>query len=237
MNGDADLAVVAALIADRNRASMLLALLGGRPCSGSALAEAAGISRSLASAHLRKLVAGGLVAAERHGRQRLYSLAGDEVVEALEGLILIAPPTQVRSLRGATQSDGLRRARLCYDHLAGALGVAVTDALVARNLIRPRDGGFELGRDAAAGFAEIGVDLTAIESARRPSLRACLDWTERRDHLAGGLGAAMASELIERGWIRRREASRVVTLTAAGSRGLKRWIGVEIAGDSVRSQA
>jgi DNA-binding transcriptional ArsR family regulator len=237
MNGDADLAVVAALIADRNRAAMLLALLGGKPCSGSALAESAGISRALASAHLKKLVAGGLVEVERRGRQRLHSLAGEHVVEALEGLILLSPPTPVHSLRGATQSEGLRRARLCYDHLAGALGVAVTDALIDGDLIRPADGGFALGAGADAGFEQIGVDLAAVESARRPTLRACLDWTERRDHLAGGLGAAMATALIERGWIRRRRASRAVTLTATASRGLWEWIGVELGEDSVRTRA
>jgi DNA-binding transcriptional ArsR family regulator len=237
MSGDADIAAVAALIADRNRAAMLLALMGGRPCSGSALSDSAGISRALASAHLKKLVDGGLVAVEKRGRQRLYSIAGEEVVEAIEALILIAPPTPVRSLRGATQSDGLRRARLCYDHLAGALGVAVTDALLARDLIRPADGGFTLGDRAAAGFAEIGIDLAAVKAARRPTLRSCLDWTERRDHLAGGLGAAVASELIERGWVRRRDTSRAVTLTAAGARALRDWIGVDAATDSVRAAA
>jgi DNA-binding transcriptional ArsR family regulator len=229
--------MVAGLIADRNRSEMLLALLGGAPASGSALAEAAEISRSLASAHLRKLVDGGLVQVEKRGRQRLYSLGSEDVVEALEALILIAPPSPVSSLRGATRSDSLRRARLCYDHLAGAVGVAVTEALIARDMIRPGDGGFELGSEAADGFAEIGVDLAAVESARRPTLRSCLDWTERRDHLAGGLGAAMTTELIDRGWVRRHEASRIVTLTAAGSRGLREWLGVEIGAGSVRPAA
>jgi DNA-binding transcriptional ArsR family regulator len=234
VNGDADLSVVAGLIADRNRSEMLLALLGGAPSSGSALAEAAAISRSLASAHLKKLVDGGLVRVEKRGRQQLYSLASADVVEALEALVMIAPPSPVRTLRGATRSDSLRRARLCYDHLAGVVGVAVTEALIARDMIRPRDGGFELGREAAEGFAEIGVDLAAVESARRPTLRACLDWTERRDHLAGGLGAAMTTELINRGWLRRREASRIVTLTAPGARGLREWIGVDLAAEGPR---
>jgi DNA-binding transcriptional ArsR family regulator len=197
MNGDADLAVVAGLIADRNRTAILLALLGGRPCTGSALADSAEISRALASAHLKKLVEGGLVQVEKRGRQRPYALASEDVVEALEALVMIAPPSSVRSLRGATRSDSLRRARLCYDHLAGALGVAITEALIARKLIRRHDGGFELGPEAAGGFAEIGIDLAAVASARRATLRACLDWSERREHLAGGLGAAVATELID----------------------------------------
>jgi DNA-binding transcriptional ArsR family regulator len=126
MDPDADLAAVASLIADRNRAQMLIVLLSGRPQTGSALAAAVGVSRSLASAHLKKLTAGGLVRAERHGRQQLYSIAAQPVADALEILQLLAPATPVRSLRGAAQRRNLRWARMCYDHLAGVAGVAVT---------------------------------------------------------------------------------------------------------------
>jgi DNA-binding transcriptional ArsR family regulator len=228
VNGDADIAAPAGLIADRNRAEILLALLGGTSASGSALADAAGISRALASAHLKKLVGGGLVTVERRGRQRLYSLAGEDVAEALEALMELSPPSEVSSLRGASRSESLRRARRCYDHLAGALGVAITEGLVSRDLIRPVDGGFELGAVAAEGFAEIGVDISSLERRRRQTLRACLDWTERRDHLAGGLGAAIGDELIRRGWVRTTEASRIVSITARGARGLRDWIGVDL---------
>jgi DNA-binding transcriptional ArsR family regulator len=229
MSGDANLAAVAGLLADHNRAEMVMAVLGGRPASGSSLAESAGISRSLASAHLRKLVDGGLLRVESQGRQRLYSLASDQVAEALEALILLAPPSEVRSLRQATRSQNLRWARLCYDHLAGTLGVAVTEALVERDLIRARDGDFELGPEGEAGFAELGVEVAALRAKRRRLLRACLDWSERRDHVAGSLGAAMTSALIERRWLRRSEASRVVTLTPAGADGLESWLGLDLA--------
>ena len=145
MDPDADLASVAALMADRNRAQMLLTLLGGVPQSGSALAEAAGISRSLASAHLKKLVAGGLVQARPNGRQRLYSIASEPVADALEILILLAPASKVSSLRDATRARSLRWARMCYDHLAGAVGVSVTEALLGHDLLREQDGGYVLG--------------------------------------------------------------------------------------------
>src|SRR5579862_3115474 len=140
MDPDADLATVASLIADRHRAQMLLALLGGTPQSGSALAEAAGISRSLASAHLKKLVAGRLVRAQPSGRQQLYSIASESVADVLEILTLIAPGSQVHSLSEASRARSLRWARMCYDHLAGAVGVSVREALVARGLLDERDG-------------------------------------------------------------------------------------------------
>src|SRR5260370_37194163 len=136
---------------------MLLTLLGGRPQSGSALAEAAGISRSLASAHLKKLVAGGLVRAQPSGRQQLYSIASEPVADALEILILLAPATKVRSLGDATRAKSLRWARMCYDHLAGAVGVSVTEALLGRGLLGERDGGDLMAPAAAADLPALGI--------------------------------------------------------------------------------
>src|SRR6516165_11040586 len=136
MDPDADLASVAALMADRHRAQMLLTLLGGTPQSGSALAEAAGISRALASAHLKKLVAGGLVRAKPSGRQQLYSIAGQPVADALGILTLFAKPLPARSLGDSARMRSLRWARMCYDHIAGVVGVAVTEELQARDAIR-----------------------------------------------------------------------------------------------------
>jgi DNA-binding transcriptional ArsR family regulator len=229
MDPDADLASVASLIADRHRAQMLLTLLGGRPQSGSALAEAVGISRSLASAHLKKLVAGGLVRAQPSGRQQLYSIASDPVAEALEILILLAPPTRVRSLTGASRAKSLRWARMCYDHLAGAVGVSVTEALMAHGLIQERDGGYLLGPCGAEGFGRFGVDVAKLERRTRPLLRPCLDWSERRYHLAGSLGAALTAALVEHRWITTREASRIVTVTGEGQSGLREWLGIDLA--------
>lgn len=228
MEPDADLASVAALMADRHRARMLLTLLGGTPQSGSALAEATGISRSLASAHLKKLVAGGLIRARSSGRQRLYSIASVPVADALEVLILLAPPTEARSLGEASRAKSLRWARMCYDHLAGAVGVGVTEALVVRGLVGEDDAAFRLGPKGLPGFAEMGIDVDLLERRTRPLLRPCLDWSERRYHLAGSLGAAVTAAMLGRRWIMTREASRIVTVTGAGEAGLRDWLGVDL---------
>ena len=235
MDPDADLASVAALMADRNRAQMLLTLLGGVPQSGSALAEAAGISRSLASAHLKKLVAGGLVRAKANGRQQLYSIASEPVADALEILILLAPASKVSSLSDATRAKSLRWARMCYDHLAGAVGVSVTEALLGHGLLGEQDGGYVLGPRGAAEFGRFGIEVGRLDQRNRPLLRPCEDWSERRFHLAGSLGAALTRTLLERRWIATREASRIVTVTEAGLAGLLEWPGVDLA--ALRSAA
>lgn len=229
MDPDADLASVAALMADKHRAQMLLTLLGGTPMSGSALAEAAGISRSLASAHLKKLVAGGLVRAQPSGRQQLYSIASEPVADALEVLILLAPATKVRSLGDASRARSLRWARMCYDHLAGAVGVSVTEALLGRGLLGEQDGGYVLGPRGAAEFGRIGIEVDKLDRRTRPLLRPCRDWSERRFHLAGSLGAALTRTMLERRWIATREASRIVTVTQAGQAALLDWAGVDLA--------
>jgi DNA-binding transcriptional ArsR family regulator len=228
MEPDADLAAIGRLIGDPNRARILQVLMGGTPQSGSALAEAVGISRSLASAHLKKLTTGGLVRAESLGRQQLYSIAAEQVAEALEILQLLAPAMPVRSLRGSTRMRNLRWARTCYDHLAGVTGVAVTEALAAREAIGEQDGAWVLGSSGARVFGEVGIDVDSVPRRTRPLLRPCMDWTERRHHLAGGLGAAVATEFTKRGWVRRQDGSRIVTVTQAGYTGLEEWLGVDL---------
>jgi DNA-binding transcriptional ArsR family regulator len=228
MEPDADLAAIGRLIGDPNRARILQVLMSGSPQSGSALAEMAGISRSLASAHLKQLTTGGLVHAERRGRQQLYSLASGQVAEALETLLLLAPARPVRSLRGSTRMRNLRWARMCYDHLAGVTGVAVTEGLLARDAIGEQDGAWVLGAAGARVFAEVGIDAARVPGRTRPLLRPCMDWTERRHHLAGGLGAALTAELARRGWMRRQEGSRIVTLTPDGHAGLDAWLGIDL---------
>ena len=228
MEPDTDLAALGRLIGDPNRAQILQLLLGGVPQSGSALASAAGISRSLASAHLKKLTAGGLVRAERSGRQQLYSIAAQPVADALEILLLFAPASPVRSLSGSTRMRNLRWARMCYDHLAGAVGVAVTEALAAQDVIGSQDGAWVLGPAGAGVLADLGISVGSLPRRSRPLLRPCMDWTERRHHLAGSAGAALADELLRRGWVRRQEGSRIITVTPAGRAGLKSWIGVDV---------
>jgi DNA-binding transcriptional ArsR family regulator len=227
MDPDADLAALGRLMGDPNRAKILQVLLGGTPQSGSALASAVGISRSLASAHLKKLTAGGLLCAERSGRQQLYSIAAQPVADALETLLLFAPASPVRSLRDSTRMRSLRWARMCYDHLAGVVGVAVTEALAAQDAIGSQDGAWVLGSHGAAVFGDVGIDVAGLPRRTRPLLRPCMDWTERRYHLAGSLGAALTDELLRRGWVRRQEGSRVVTVTAAGYAGLESWLSID----------
>jgi DNA-binding transcriptional ArsR family regulator len=197
---EADLAAVAGLMAEPNRALMLQILLGGTPQTGIGLADEAGISRSLASAHLKKLVEGGLVTARPSGRMRLYEIASEPVATAIETLMMIAPATRTpRSLSGATRTRNLRWARMCYDHLAGVVGVAITDALLSRFALEESDGSWTLGTRAV--FTEIGVDIDALPRTR-PAVRSCPDWTEPRPHLAGSAGAAVAGTLAELGWTR-----------------------------------
>ena len=228
MDSDADLASVASLIADRHRAQMMLTLLGGKPQSGSALAEAVGISRSLASAHLRKLVAGGFLKAEPSGRQQLYSIASEPVADAIEILLLLAPASRVRSLGDASRARSLRWARMCYDHLGGTVGVAINQALLERDLVRDQEGAYLLGASGTAGFDAVGVDVGHLEQRSRPLLRPCMDWSERRYHLAGSLGAALTATMLNRRWIATREASRVVAVTPSGESALRDWLGIDL---------
>lgn len=220
MDADADLAAVAGLIGDPVRAGMLLSLLGGPPLRAGDLAHRSRVSPSLASMHLRRLLEGGLVQVEREGRERRYRLAGPGVARAVEGLLRVAPRQQVRSLRESQRGEALRAGRTCYDHLAGRLGVALTDAMGAQRLLRRVDGSYRLTRAGRARLQELGVDVAGAEARRRAFARQCLDWTERKPHLAGALGAVLADRLFELRWLERCEGTRAVRLTPAGERRL-----------------
>ena len=209
---------------------MLDALLGGEPTSAGELARIAGVSRSGASAHLRKLREGGLVSEEVVGRTRLFRLASAEVAEALEALASVAPPRKPSGLRQSEAGRALKRGRTCYDHLAGELGVAVTEALVERRILRLADESFSLTKDGTAWFRDLGVDVAAAYATRRSFARACLDWSERRPHLAGALGAALAAAFFAHGWVRRRPGGRAIAVTRTGEEWLKRELGMSAGG-------
>ena len=221
MKGDADVAAVAKLIGEPARVALLLALMEREPLPAKDLADRAGIAPSTASEHLAKLLAGGLVGAEKNGRHRYFRLAGASVADALEALAAIAPAREVHSLRDASAAEAIRTARTCYDHLAGGLGVALADALRRRQIIARRNGSLVLGRSARTGLRALGIELEALRQGRRPVLRACLDWSERRPHVAGALGAALAGRFLELGWIERRAANRSVAVTPAGRAGFR----------------
>ena len=226
---EADLAAVAALIADPSRAAMLNALNGGTALSAGALARAAGVAPSTATEHLDRLERGGLVTSERSGRTRHVRLAGADIARALEALAAIAPALPAGGLKAWNHGEALRAARSCYDHLAGQAGVALADALVARDLLEPGDGGFALTGRGADELGAFGLDVPAILGARRATARACLDWSERRPHVGGALGAALLDSLLHRGWLRRRPDGRALVVTPAGTDGFSSAFGVSIA--------
>jgi len=227
MPGRTELATVAALLGDPSRAGICTALMGGEALPASELAYVAGIAAPTVSGHLAQLVAGGLLSMERHGRHRYYSLAGPEVATAIEALSRIAPPHSLRARLPAAPAP-MRVARRCYDHLAGQLGVALAEGLLAKRLLRRRDGEFKLTRKGAIWFAAAGIDAEGLQRQARPILRACLDWSERRPHVAGALGAAVLQLLQDRQYVRQKRASRVMTLTEAGRAWLKSELDVEV---------
>jgi DNA-binding transcriptional ArsR family regulator len=222
----AGLAALAGLIADTTRAACLLALLDGRAWTAGELARHAGVAPSTLSEHLGKLVAGGLLAEERQGRHRYVRLADARVAQLLEDLaaqVVPGAPQRPRSLREAGAGSAMARGRTCYDHLAGRLGIAVTDALGALGLLR-QDRGFALTDAGLAWFADAGIALD--RTGRRPLARACLDWTERRPHLAGVAGAALCRHALDAGWCVRIGSERAVKVTPAGELALAEALGI-----------
>jgi DNA-binding transcriptional ArsR family regulator len=221
MSGDVDLATVGAAIGEPARALMLNALLGGRALPASELAQVAHVAPSTASAHLAKLTQAGLVTVEPHGRHRYHRLAGEDVAHALEVLATIAPPMEIKTLRAANRAGAERHARSCYDHLAGELGVAVTDRFIELGALEADS----LALRDARPLEAIGVHTVQL-TGRRPMTRACLDWTERRPHVAGQVGAAILTALLDLRWLRRAPAGRAVQLTQSGRDGLHRSLGL-----------
>lgn len=219
-----DTAAAAALIANRARCAMLDALFDGGERTAGSLARAAGVAPSTASGHLRMLANGGLIVLEQRGRRQFARLASTEVAQALEALSTMAPTTPSLTLRASSRAQALRQARTCYDHLAGALGVALTDALCATDVLTGDE--LTLTGYGAEQLQRFGIDLAALRARRRPLTRSCLDWSERRPHLAGALGAALCQELIDRAWITRMPEPRIVRLTPAGQQGLARTFGL-----------
>lgn len=213
----ADVAALAALVADPTRAALCLALLDGRAWTAGELARSADVTPSTASAHLDRLVAGGLLVQDRQGRHRYLRLAGPGQAALLETLLAHVgpPPPGTGSLRRVRVSAALVRGRTCYDHLAGRLGVALTDAMVARSLLTT---GFDLTPTGADWFDGLEPGLGArVQAGRRPAARSCLDWTERRPHLGGAAGAALLAHATGAGWVRQEQGTRAVRLTPAGA--------------------
>jgi DNA-binding transcriptional ArsR family regulator len=209
------IASVAALLGDPARANMLTALLDGRALTVSELAHAAGVALPTASGHLAKLDAAGLLTARKQGRHRYFRLSGPDVAHVLEALMGLAQRTGAVRVRTGPKDAALRAARVCYDHLAGARGVALLQGLRDNGWIsgETEPGVTAVGRRRLAGM---GVDIPSLQRGRRPLCLSCLDWSERRSHLGGALGAAVLDLIVERRWARR-EAGRVMAFTPAGA--------------------
>ncbi|MFY0543855.1 ArsR/SmtB family transcription factor [Brevibacillus sp. H7] len=222
-----NLVEVSALIGDPSRSAILLSLMDGRALPAGELAHRARISPQTASSHLNKLVNGGLLAVEAHGRHRYYRLSGTEVAKALEGLLSIAPPPKIRSLRQSDEMKKLGYARTCYDHLAGSVGVKLTESLLKRGLLEEAGQEYVLTTKGAETFTAFGVDPFPVKRGRRAFARPCLDWTERRYHLAGSLGAALTNRLFKLEWLEG-TSSRAVKVTEAGQEGLYQIFGVSL---------
>lgn len=249
MSGGPDIARVGALVADPARARILMALGDGRALAAGVLADEAGVAASTASAHLAKLVDGGLLTVSQHGRHRYFALSGPQVEALIETLACLAPPAPIRSLMRThppTRAHAVRTGRTCYDHLAGRLGTGLMEALLERGLLTgggpcsPETAGndrlsapgsdhdyrlTERGHDELSAF---GVDVEELAGRPRPLIRVCVDWSEQRHHLAGALGAALAARMLDLGWVSRARRGRAVHVTPAGSTGLAQTFGLAV---------
>ncbi|SDT21748.1 ArsR/SmtB family transcription factor [Microlunatus soli] len=244
MTGDADLSRIGELLADRARSRILLALSSGRELSASLLATEAGVSRSTASAHLRRLTEGGLITVRADGRNRHFRLAGPQVADILERLTQLSPAEPITSLRSSTRAGQLRLARTCYDHIAGRVGVGIMRSMLDRGLIVGGDGTFDRQHaeaDHPAGSGQdIDYELTAdgrrfldrlritLPGGRRRLVRYCVDWTETRHHLAGQLGRGIRDRFLDAGWLEPRDTHRALRLTGSGTTVLRTEFGLDL---------
>ncbi len=213
-----DIAHIAALIGDPARANMLTALMSGKALTASELASEAGVTPQTASTHLAKLEQGGLVVPRKQGRHRYFQLTGEDIAEVLEGLMGLAARVGHLRTRTGPKDPALRRARVCYDHLAGDLGVQLSDVMEARGQIVIDGDSVTLTESGKAFAQEFGIDLAAIDGKRRPLCKPCLDWSNRRNHLAGALGSALLERFYALGWARREPDSRIVAFSPAGEK-------------------
>jgi len=218
-----DVSIVAALIGNPACANMLMALLAGPALTATELAQEAGLTLSTVSGHLDRLEKAALVVVERQGRHRYFCLADPDVAHALEALMPVATRAGHLRVRTGPRDPELRRARSCYDHLAGDLAVRMFDRLVERRLLTRRGDEVRVTRDGTKFFECAGIDVGALEGGRRPLCRPCLDWSERRSHLGGTLGAAILDYVVDRRWAVREAKSRVVRFSPAGEQKMKAW--------------
>ena len=217
-----DIARIASLVGDPARANMLTALMAGSALTASELALEAGVTLPTASSHLAKLMEGGLLSVISEGRHRYYGLSGPQVAGMLEAIMGVAASVGPKRVRPGPREPKMREARVCYDHLAGEHAVKMLDSLLEKKIL-VRDGKeIRLGKAGASHFAAIGIDIEVTGKSRRPVCRDCLDWSVRRSHLAGTLGAAILDKILTEKWARREKDSRVVTFSPRGKAAFER---------------
>jgi DNA-binding transcriptional ArsR family regulator len=211
-----DIAQTASLIGDPVRATMLSLLMSGQALTAGELAGETGVTPQTASGHLARLLAGGLLAVEKQGRHRYFRLAGPDVAVGLEAMMELSQHAGRRRFRPGPKDPEMRRARVCYDHLAGEYGVALFERLTGAGIVGLEAGGLAVTARGEKPLAEFGLDMPALRKSRRPVCRACLDWSERRSHLAGALGAQLLDRMLALGWARRIAGARALRFSARG---------------------
>jgi DNA-binding transcriptional ArsR family regulator len=220
------IAEIAGLVGERARANMLSALLDGRALTATELAYAARITAQTASTHLAKLTEAGLISPIKDGRYRYFRLASPKVAQMLDGIMAVALEDRPRYRPLSRQARELQSARICYDHLAGRLSVDLADFFIARGYLVIGDEAAEVTEEGSRFLTEFGIDVAAAGARRRHFCRSCLDWTERRLHIGGAIGAALANRCFDLGWAERMKDSRAVVITAAGKQGFMDVFGI-----------
>jgi DNA-binding transcriptional ArsR family regulator len=227
MKAGPNISHIASLVGDPARANMLTALMSGKALTATELAHEAGVMPQTASTHLAKLESGGLVVTEKQGRHRYFQLSGTDVAGVLESLMGLAARTGHLRTQTGPRDPALRRARVCYDHLAGELGVGLYDGLHLQSYLATEDNGVILTPKGARALVSFGIDVTRLQDQRRPVCKNCLDWSARRPHLAGSLGAALLDRFYALKWARRETGSRIVTFTPPGERELHKRFAIQ----------
>jgi len=216
MKDGPDIALLGSLIGDPARANMLSALMSGKALTASELSAEAGVTVQTASAHLKKLENGGMIRQKKQGRHRYFSLSDDDVGSLLENMMGVAAKKGHTRLRTGPKDPALRKARVCYNHLAGEMGVLAFDSIVARNFVTEDETTLVLTDSGRSFVTQFGIDVNALENSRRPACKSCLDWSARRSHLAGGLGTLLLQHFYELGWAKRENGTRIVNFTRNG---------------------
>lgn len=223
MKDGPNISITASMMGDPARANMVMALMSGMSLTATELAREAGVTPSTASGHLAKLEGCGLVTSTKQGRHRYFCIADPDVAHAVEALVAVAARVGHLRTRPGPKDQAMRRARSCYDHLAGHLAVDLFERWVSLRVLHWRDDAVELTQEGRRLLSDRGIDVPLLEGRKRPLCRTCIDWSERRNHLGGSVGAAILSHITEQGWAIRKAGSRTVAFSARGERSFVAW--------------